>query len=336
MARRTKNDMRKIYFILAIAGIMMTTACSKESNEPVITTDEANVTFTVNLDGIDSRVIGDGTTVDQLVFGVFDSDGNEITALRQNNIQIEDKQATVTTKVAMGQKYSFAFWAQKSGNAFYTTTNLKDIVVSYAGEANDENRDAFTASWTIDKVTGPINEPITLTRPFAQLDFVCDMDEWTNMMNANYLLIGSDLVVNAGAYTHYNALTGEASQATTAPFTLARPDIYYYTLPPKSFCGFATTIVNSAYQNLFSTADGDKFWLSMNYILATPAETKLSQVTMNIYSPVVNWEPTANPVQINDVPIKRNHRTVVYVSELTKVVTMVIVIDPSVGGENNY
>ena len=34
MARRTNNDMRKIYLILAIAGIMMTTACSNESNEP--------------------------------------------------------------------------------------------------------------------------------------------------------------------------------------------------------------------------------------------------------------------------------------------------------------
>lgn len=332
MARRTKNDMRKIYSILAIAGIMMTTACSNENNEPA---NESNVTFTVNLDGIDSRAISDGTTVDQLVFAVYDDQGNEIPALRQNDIQIEDKQATVTTKVAMGQKYSFAFWAQKSGNTFYNTTDLKDVVVSYTGEANDENRDAFTASWSIDKVEGPINETITLYRPFAQVDFVCDMDEWTNMMNANYLLIGSDLAIGAGAYTHYNVLTGEASQATTSPFTLERPNISYYTLPPNSFCGFVTTSANSAYQNLFTTPDGDKFWISMNYILATPEETQLNQVTMNIYSPV-NWEPTANPVQIDNVPIKRNHRTVVYVSDLTKVVTMVVVINPSVGGEHNY
>ena len=330
MARRTKNDMRKIYLILAIAGIMMTTACSNENNEPVITTDEANVTFSVNLNDIDSRVISDGTTVDQLVFAVFDSDGNEITALRQNNIQIEDKQATVTTKVAMGQKYSFAFWAQKSGNAFYTTTNLKDIVVSYAGEANDENRDAFTASWTIDKVTGPINKTITLYRPFAQVDYVCSLDEWTDLMNSNRKLIGSDLVVEAGAYTHYNVLTGEASQPTTTPITFAMSDWWYQNYDNiNGFCSFVTTRNGNGYDNLF---DGDKFWLSMNYILATPEVTNLGKTTMNIYG-VKSYNPIPVPVEVNELPIQRNHRTVVNVSNLTTTVSVIIDKDPDMGDD---
>ena len=322
--------MRKIYLILAIAGIMMTTACSNENNEPVITTDEANVTFSVNLNDIDSRVISDGTTVDQLVFAVFDSDGNEITALRQNNIQIEDKQATVTTKVAMGQKYSFAFWAQKSGNAFYTTTNLKDIVVSYAGEANDENRDAFTASWTIDKVTGPINKTITLYRPFAQVDYVCSLDEWTDLMNSNRKLIGSDLVVEAGAYTHYNVLTGEASQPTTTPITFAMSDWWYQNYDNiNGFCSFVTTRNGNGYDNLF---DGDKFWLSMNYILATPEVTNLGKTTMNIYG-VKSYNPIPVPVEVNELPIQRNHRTVVNVSNLTTTVSVIIDKDPDMGDD---
>ena len=137
--------MKKIFSILALVGMIMTTGCSNENNEPINAANEADVTFSVNLNDIDSRVISDGTTVDQLVFAVYDDQGNELTALRQNNIQIEDKQATVTTHVAMGQKYSFAFWAQKSGNTFYNTTDLKDVVVNYEGFANDENRDAFTA-----------------------------------------------------------------------------------------------------------------------------------------------------------------------------------------------
>lgn len=321
--------MKKIFSILALAGMIMTTACSNENNEPVISSDEASVTFTVSLNDIDSRAISDGTTVDQLVFAVYDDQGNELPALRQNNIQIEDKQATVTTKVAMGQKYSFAFWAQKSGNAFYNTTDLKDVVVSYAGEANDENRDAFTASWTIE-VEGPINETITLYRPFAQLDFVCSLDEWTDLMNSNRKLIGSDLKVEAGAYTHYNALTGKASQPTTTPITFAMSDWWYQNYDYiNGFCSFVTTRNGNGYDNLF---DGEKFWLSMNYILATPEVTNLGKTTMNIYG-VKNYKPIAVPVEVNELPIQRNHRTVVNVSNLTTTVSVIIDKDPDMGDD---
>ena len=332
MARRTKNDMRKIYLILAIAGIMMTTACSNENNEPVIPTDEANVTFTINLDGIDSRAISDGTTVDQLVFAVYDDQGNELPALRQNNVAVSNHQATVTTHVTMGQKYSFAFWAQKSGNTFYNTTDLKDLVVSYTGFANDESRDAFTASWTIDKVEGPINKTITLTRPFAQVDYVCDLNEWTDLINSNYKLIGSDLVVDAGAYTHYNVLTGEASQPTETPITFNKSD--YSTNHQAStykFCGFVTIPYGEdGYENLF---DGGKFWLSMNYILATDQATNLGHSTMNIYG----WHNQESvKIELSSVPILRNHRTVVNVSNITQKVEAVIFIDPNTSNDNNY
>ncbi len=326
--------MKKIHLILAIAGIMLTTACSSESNEPAA---EGNVTFTVNLDDIDSRAISDGTTVDQLVFAVYDAQGNELTALRQNDITITGKQATVTTKVAMGQKYSFAFWAQKSGNAFYNTTNLKDVVVSYNGEANDENRDAFTASWTINKVEGAINETITLRRPFAQVDYVCDMEEWTDLLNSNYKLVGSDLVVQEGAYTHYNVLTGEATEPTTATFSLSDDWTYYRYPTDYNFLGFVTSKPGNDYQDLFITSENeDKFWLSMNYILASKdEETNLTGVAMNIYG-IGNNGPRPQAINIDQLPIKRNHRTVVYVSGLTTMVSVWIQIDPNTTGDVNY
>ena len=331
--------MRKIYLILAIAGIMMTTACSNENNEP---TSESNVTFTVNLDGIDSRTISDGTTVDQLVFAVYDDQGNEIPALRQNDIQIEDKQATVTTKVAMGQKYSFAFWAQKkkegslNDNGYYNTTDLKDVVVSYAGYANDENRDAFTASWSIEKVTGPINKTITLTRPFAQVDYVCSLDEWTDLLNSNYKLLGSDLVVDAGAYTHYNVLTGEATLPTTTPITFALSDEWrhYQYATDYNFLGFVTSKPGNNYNNLFTISENEsKFWLSMNYILADKElETNLTGVKMNIYGMGANG-PRPQAVSLDQLPIKRNHRTIVFVSGLTTMVSVWIKIDPNSSGD---
>ncbi len=326
--------MKKIYSILTIAGMMMAlAACSSEQNEPVIPTDQASVTFSVNLDDIDSRVISDGTTVDQLIFAVYDAQGNEIEVLRQENVPVSNCHATVKTRVALGKKFTFAFWAQKSGNTFYNTTNLKDIVVSYTGFANDETRDAFTASWSIDKVTQDFTQDVTLRRPFAQVDYVCTIEEWENLKNSTYELLGSNLIVESGAFTHYNALTGEASVPTTTPIEFALPEDYLHT-QYFDFLGFVTSKVNSAYQDLFTSTDGgNMFWLSMNYILATPEVTSLGKTTMNIYG-LKNYDPAPMPIEYNELPIQRNHRTVVTVSNLTTQATLYIDIDASFSGDH--
>ena len=161
------------------------------------------------------------------------------------------------------------------------------------------------------------------------------MTEWTNLKNSIYKLVGSNLTIDAGACTHYNALTGEASQPTTTPITFALSDYYrHHRADTYDFCGFATTKNGESYENLF---DGDQFWLSMNYILANHEVSNLSNTTMNIYC----WGSAdgVKPVEIptlNEVPIKRNHRTVVTVSNLTRIVTTSITIDPSFDGDFNY
>lgn len=330
--------MKKIYFATISAALMMlAAACSNEAVEP---TDQATVQFTVNLDGIQSRGISDGTTVDQLIFAVYDQDGNELPQLRQDDIVISERNAQVTTQVALGQKYTFVFWAQKRGNTHYNTTDLKDVVVSYSGLANDETRDAFTHVLTIDKVTGPINETVTLRRPFAQVDYVCDLTEWTDLQNSNYRLTGSDLTVSAGAFTHLNLLTGEASQPTTVPIKFDMSN-YWRThhVSTYEFCGFVSSKVDGQddqYKDLFTDGEGDKFWLSMNYILASTEQTTLDHTQMNIYI----WgggqsDPSPIEIPIDNLPIQRNHRTVVSVSNLTHMVEVLIQINPNFYGDIN-
>ena len=333
--------MKKIYFATISAVLMMlAAACSNEAVEP---TDQATVQFTVNLDGIQSRGISDGTTVDQLIFAVYDQDGNELPQLRQNDIEVKERNAQVTTQVALGQKYTFVFWAQKRDNTHYNTTNLEDVVISYEGYDNDETRDAFTNVLTIDKVTGPINETVTLRRPFAQVDYVCDLTEWTHLQNSNYRLTGSDLTVSAGlgtdtgAFTHLNLLTGEASQPTTVPIKFAMSD-YWRThhVSTYEFCGFVSSKVDGQYKDLFTDGEGDKFWLSMNYILASTEQTTLDHTQMNIYI----WgggqsDPSPIEIPIDKLPIQRNHRTVVSVSNLTHMVEVLIEINPNFYGDIN-
>ena len=321
--------MKKIFSILALAGMIMTTACSNENNEPVISSDEASVTFTVSLNDIDSRAISDGTTVDQLIFAVFDSEGNEIISKRQNNVPVSNCHATVTTRLQLGRGFTFAFWAQKRGNTFYNTANLKDVVVSYEGEANDESRDAFTASWAIKKVTQDFTQEVTLRRPFAQVDYVCDIEEWEKVIKSTYQLKGSDFTVEGGAFTHLNILTGEVSEPTA--LSLSRP-------LDNSFVSSSSKVNNQyQHQDLFNYNGSDKFWLSMNYILAAKdAQTSLTGVTMNIYSTGEGDALVPYTVNIDEMPIQRNHRTVVYIQDITKVVTVNVGIDPNWGGDFNY
>jgi len=328
--------MKKIHLIFALVGLIFTmTACSSEENEPI---QQANVKFTVNLDNIDSRAISDGTTANQLIFAVFNSDGNELTALRQNDVEIVNRQATVTTSLVKGQTYTFVFWAQHkkddslNDNGYYNTTNLKDVIVNYGGEANDEKRDAFTNVRTV-TVDGAINEIITLQRPFAQVDFVCDLSEWENLLNSNYKLIGSDLTIDSGAYTHINLLTGEASEPTSIPFTFSMSDYWEHHQDSEyNFCGFISSKPGETYQDLFATTEGDKFWLSMNYVLATPEISMLGHTIMNIYG-ISNYEATPVKLELDKVPVKRNHRTVVHVSNITKMVSLIIVIDSNFEGD---
>lgn len=305
--------------LLATASlIVMTTACSGDNGEPA---DTAQAVFTVNLDGMDSRAISDGLTVDQLVFGVFDADGNEIARLRQSDIAVTGRTATLATRLQRGRSYTCVFWAQKSGNNCYDLTNLDDLVVSYTGTANNEQRDAFTASVTLTNVLEDFTQNVTLRRPFAQLDYVCSATEWQNLTNSNYSLAGADVTITAGAYTHLNLLTGEATQPTTTAFTLAEAP-------------FVSTKSGNTITNPFTAANGDTyFWISMNYLLAGTDTTALTNATMNIYTVVSDNTRKPVAVSVDNLPVCRNHRTVVQVSDITRLVTAVVGIDPGFSGD---
>ena len=136
--------MKKFFYILAAAALAVTAASCQKEVIPASDGPEVSATFSVALPGNFTKAISDGQTVDQLVFGVY-SGGEEIEALRQDNINVTAGKATVTVQLVKGQTYTFAFWAQKSGTGYYDTANLSAVKVNYSGVSNDETRDAFYA-----------------------------------------------------------------------------------------------------------------------------------------------------------------------------------------------
>ena len=111
--------------------------------------------------------------------------------------------------------------------------------------------------------------------------------------------------------------------------TLLLPNVWYYydvDYPCEHW------LIGNLNGMVYST-DGDKFWLSMNYILATPEVTNLGKTTMNIYG-YKGYDPSPMPIKCNEIPIQRNHRTVVTVSDLTTQATLYININPAFNGDH--
>lgn len=73
--------MKKVTIFGMFAALMLANSCSDDNNVPQADSSLAQVTFKVSADGALTRAISDGTTVDELVYRVFDKNGNPIATL---------------------------------------------------------------------------------------------------------------------------------------------------------------------------------------------------------------------------------------------------------------
>src|SRR5690554_486110 len=143
--------------MFAAAGMLLATSCSNDELDVVQSGNEAQVTFSLGLEGgIETRAISDGTGAKKLVYAVYklDADGKPVLQKvvgSNDDSQFVDEEAfdnglteTVEITLAKGQTYQVAFWAQNPNCEAYTTIDLTNVGVSYDNAANnDENRDAF-------------------------------------------------------------------------------------------------------------------------------------------------------------------------------------------------
>jgi len=300
--------MKKFLFFGAMAAILLGTASCSSDMEPEMT--DGTVQFRVELPGaIDSRAISDGLNANKLAVAVYDSEGNELTDLSLTDTKVvtmSDKTATVTFKLVKGQTYSFAFWAQADGAPYTFDTASKTINVDY-GEGkvacNNESRDAFYAYKTYE-VTGPVNETITLTRPFAQLNF--GADDLTAAANAGITPTQSQVLVSKVG-TAFNLATGATSgEKDDVTFTLAAIPTDQLKVQDKTYG-----------------------WLAMNYFLA-PGDDAIIEATMTVKT---NKADVVVPA--TNVPVKKNHRTNIVGSLFTEDANFNVIIDQNFDTPDN-
>src|SRR5690554_5807803 len=160
--------MKKLnYLLLAVMTILFAASCSQDETLSIESGNASTVTFTVDVpeSGPQTRAIGDGTQATHLFYAVYDLEGELIT----NKDETASYPHTVSISLAKDQEYEIAFWAQAEGAPYTFNADDATISVNYKdAKNNNENRDAFYHSQEF-KVDGS-TIPVTLTRPFAQLN----------------------------------------------------------------------------------------------------------------------------------------------------------------------
>lgn len=290
--------MRKslIFGAFAAAGILFTTAsCSSDATDANLSPN-ATVSFKVSANASQlSRAISDGKSADQLVYRVFDKDGNVISGLEKKTESASDLTTghTVTLTLAKGQTYKVAFWAQSSACDAYTVDDNMSVAVDYTSKANnDESRDAFFKTVDI-TVNGNSVQSVELKRPFAQLN-VADTNDDKAAAKASGIEVKTSAVTVKNAATTLDVKTGKVSGEAEVTYTAA----------------------NIPTEKLSVDMDGDGAkenynYLSMCYVLPNDAvdgtQKTVAEASFTFHSE--NGEDIVLKDGLQNIPLQRNYRT---------------------------
>lgn len=299
--------------------MLLATSCSKDELETAQSGNEAQVTFSLGLEGrIATRAISDGESADKLVYAVFNENGNRITNIEQVTRKNVEFPTTETLTLAKGQTYKVAFWAQDADCEAYTIDDNMNVTVSYDNATNnDETRDAFFKTETF-TVTGSTSIDVELKRPFAQINVGVEETDWTAAVASGITIQNSSVTIQNAA-TKINLVTGAVSEPTKVTYSLA-------TIPVEDL----KVDVNGD-KNI---GDGEIYkWLSMSYILVNDeSENGAAKATLEglkfTFSPNSDNEIILED-GLNSIPVQRNWRTNILGKLLTGDITFTIKIDPN-------
>ena len=318
--------MKRILSFVVLAAMLLASSCSLKEDFKGEDSDFATVSVTVGEPGtVSTRAIGDGTTVNQLHYAVYDEGGALIADLGD----VKDV-ASFPTKVeitlAKGQTYSIVFWAQNSGTTAYSYKDgdLKNITIDYTGANNDETRDAFfkTVSHT---VTGDIELDVTLERPFAQINLGVTEEDWNDAKVAGIEVKESEVVISNAATSLdlFNGTVGNGESVTYTASVIPGEDL---------MVDFDKNGTKEAYK-----------YLSLSYILVcdetqTPDNEGMYGTNSSLVNTTFTLTTTKEDVVVNveNLPVQRNWRTNVIGRMLTGDITFNIDIDPIFDDEENY
>lgn len=286
--------------------------------------DYADVAFTVSIpSAIETKAnISDGSQVNSLHYVAFGPTGNVV--LSGSTSISTTAPAVINASLVKYVDYNFVFWAHKEDasntNPVYDLGTFESdgkITVSYAGNANDEDRDAFYTHYpiTLDDNTSN-DQTVKLYRPFAQINFL--HKDYKVVEDAGIHVGLTSMVEISGIHNVLDGKTGEASGSVNAA-------LVHSAVPTEKFTRVVTDAATGA---VTSTTYG---WYSMNYILCNETNDNIEVTGKFKYGQPENEVS----VLVNSVPYQRNFRTNIIGSFLTEEAELTVEIVPDFVDDNN-
>ena len=307
--------------MFAMASMLLATSCSNDELQGMgangnFVTARFNVTAP---EGMKTRAIGDGETVNKVVCATYDAKGVEMTDLRQY-LEIQDKQAQYSIRLAKGQDYRVAFFAYYDANGdnmpeHYNIADLKDIEILGDQLSNVEERDAFTAYYNIKHgaTMQPIEKDITLYRPFAQLNLGSYQEDWDAAVSAG-VTVNQTQVTVSNVYNAFSAyedvVVGETSEVTFALNVLpANGNEWLY----------ADVDQNGATE--------EYKYLALNYLLVGDKNNEKNLTDIKFTWSTADGKSNSPVTEFKNIPVQRNYRTNILGWLLTNPAVFNITID---------
>ena len=305
-------------------------SCQQENLEPAVS--ETTVTYTVELPDVQTKAIGDASTVDQLIYEVWKTeaaderdlmDDTKAIRLYQENTALIERNgktcAVITLNLVQDQEYTILFWAQKKNTGVYNTDYLTDVY--YAKSPKTElfsNQEDYAAFYATDFVSDsdPKSKTVVLKRPFAQLNLATK-----NTADEYGVVVESSKVIVTKVGSHFNVATNIAE-------TPGKPGVNSVTEPLEFVFNTET---DPSGEDEYITVNGQQYeYVAMNYMFAT-GDNVTVQYEINTTLTGTNGQTTTAKItnEVINVPLKENYRTNIVGNLLTSTTDYEVVIDAS-------
>ena len=210
--------------------------------------------------------------------------------LFEKKVTMTGNTTTVALDLLNDQDYTVLFWANKAGEAWFNTADLRNVEMVQSA-SNNNDRDAFCAKDVLDDFDGAITKTVTLTRPFAQLNIATIVPEvdYNITPNASYVKVSNVPVA-------YNV-------ETASPVGTAVEVEYTKSLVPTG------KKINNEYD-----------LVAMNYVL-------VPEGNVTVYYKIETANGTVKNT-VNNVPLRKNYRTNILGNLLTSNATYTVELKP--------
>ncbi len=309
--------MKRLTYLAAAASLLLA-SCSDEIRTDVANPgQEVEVTFSASLpEQMLSRAtnVSDGTTADQLQYTVFKGSDVVTSGSVASAFPNSTRTQSVSLPLITGETYSIVFWADNASSPYAYNDGVVTIEDYSKVNANDENADAFFGQELDYTVTGAASRTVTLTRPFAQINFGTTKADYEAAVKSGLDVTESAVAIKTQTYKTLNLLDGsvggEVDKVVYASSTTPTDEVDPFSLTPDKRAAL--------------TVEGtDYVYVGYAYVLTQPVDK-----SENLNEVILTPAATAESIRTyTNVPVKRNYRTNIIGNLFTSSVDYTVLID---------